>query len=502
MIARKSALIVTTHVINALLGYVALFFITRYMGPEDYGIVAFALGFVTLFSIFGNMGYDQAHIKKVSEGKDLGTCIGTFITIKTGLIGLMSIITISSIFLWRIVLGRGFESGTHEIAIYIMIIYWAIKIFAQSFISTFNARKETAKAQIPHFLWSLFRVASTIYVAISGYGSIALALTYVAGETFHLLSSIYLFRGYQIKKPSRDYFKSYSKFAFPLIIVVTSSIIMTNIDKVLIQLFWSASDVGYYFASYNLSQFIDMFTLAIGVLLFPTYSAFHAKNNLEGIRKLTLRSERYLSMIVFPMVFGIIILAEPVTFILLSGWMPVVPILQILPFYALLDALGRPYYSQLLGMGKPKLARNRVLIMVFCNVLLNIILIPKDIRIIGLNLAGLGAKGAAIATVISYFVGLIYIRTTALKLTKTKGNPKILKHAIAAGLMSIFLYYINNIFHISRWFYLLFIAIIGIGIYFSLLYLFKEFTKDDFSFFIDTINIKKMFSYIKKEIKK
>jgi O-antigen/teichoic acid export membrane protein len=281
---------------------------------------------------------------------------------------------------------------------------------------------------------------------------------------------------------------------------------MTNIDKVLIQLFWSASDVGYYFAAFNLSRFIHMFTMAIGILLFPTYSLMYANNNIRGIQKLTFQSERYLSMIVFPIVFGLSVLAEPATLILLSGWMPAVPILQILPFFALFAALERPYQSQFLGMNRPKLARNRVIIMVCFNIILNIILIPKDIQLLNLNLVGLGAKGAAIATVTAYGAGLIYSRFTAWKLTRLKGNPKIILHALSAGIMATILYFIfyelNIINLITRWYHLLGFAFIGLAIYLCILCFLREFTKTDFHFFLDTINIKKMLQYIKDEIRK
>ena len=113
------------------------------------------------------------------------------------------------------------------------------------------------------------------------------------------------------------------------------------------------------------------------------------------------------------MVFGMVVLAEPATFILLSGWIPAIPILQILPFFALLAALEAPYQSQFVGTNRPKLARNRVVIMVLCNILLNFFLVPHDIQLLGLTLFGLGAQGAAIATVISYAIGLIYSRVFA-----------------------------------------------------------------------------------------
>lgn len=503
MIARKSALIVATYTLNGILGYIALFFITRYMSPDEYGLVAFALSFVTLFAIFGNLGFNYAHVKKVSEGKDFGRCIGTFFTTKIGLACLMSSVVIGVVFFWKAIMGRGFETPAHEIAIYIMIGYWVIRIFAKSFVSTFNAKKEIAKAQIPLLLETLVRVVVIIFVALAGFGAIALAFTYIAGEIVYFLSTLYFFRGYPIKRPSSDYFKDYSKFAFPLIIVVTCATIMANIDKVLIQLFWSAEEVGYYFAVFRLSIFINMFTVAIGTLLFPTYSTLYAENNIRGIRWLTFQSERYISMIVFPMVFGLVVLAEPVAHILLSGWMPAIPILQILPFYVLLAALERPYQSQFLGMDRPKLARNRVVIMVCFNVLLNIILIPSDIQMLGLKLAGLGARGAAIATVVSYGVGLIYSRAMAWKLTKIKGTSRIILHAIAAGIMGfviyVLFYRLNMIVLITRWYHLLGFAFLGFGIYISILFILREFTKKDLDFFLDTLNIKKMFRYVKDE---
>ncbi len=501
MIARKSALIVFTNIINALLGYVALFFITRYMEPGEYGIVAFALGFVTLFSIFGNLGFNLSHVKRLSEGKNLGKCNGTFFSVKFVLSFLMIFATLISIFIWKSVLGRGFESTTHEMAIYILIIYWAIRTLSEAFIFTFKAKKEIAKAQIPNSICTIFRVGFTLYVAISNYGPLALAFSYVIGEIASFLISLYFFRGYPVKKPTKEYFVDYSKFAIPCIIVVASTLIMTNIDKVLIQLFWSSTDVGYYFASFNLSKFVEAFTLAIGILLFPTYSFLHSKKNINGIRDLTYKSERYLSMIVFPIVFGLMALAQPAALILLSGWMPAVPILQILPLYALFDALSRPYSSQVIGMDRPDIARNRVIIMVSVNIVLNLILIPRDISSIGLTLFGLGMKGAAIATVIAYGVGLIYNRIVAMKLTKMKGNPRILLHLFAAMLMGVILYYLDSIFVINRWYTLVGFGFFGFSIYFGILYIMREFTIDELKFFIDTLSVKKMMSYIIKEIR-
>jgi O-antigen/teichoic acid export membrane protein len=506
MIARKSMLIVTTKIMDGGLGYLGLFFIARYMSPTDYGIVSFAIGFVTLFSIFSDFGLGSAHIKRVSEGKNLGICIGTYLSLKTLLLIGSIAILFGSLYFWTNVMDRGFESPDHLAAIYIIIGFWIANQLVSTFSATFKARKEIARLQVPFLINGVVRTAAIVYVAISGMGALALAWTYVAGEIAHLAMVLLFFRQYQIEKPTKKYLKSYGVFAFPLILVTTSSVIMHNIDKVMIQLFWNAADVGYYFAAYRLSHFIILFTSAIGLLIFPTYSALHKAGNILQIKKLTFDSERHLSLIVFPMVFGLMILAEPIAFILLSGWMPTVPMLQILPFVVLFQTLSTPYQAQFNGMDKPKINRNRILIMLAFNLTLNVLLIPKDIQMLGgVKLFGLGATGAAIATVVSFAVSLVYTRIMSYKLTGAKGNKRILLHAFAAvimaGILYISLYQYDFISWITRWYQLLAFACIGLAIYLGILALFKEFTKDDFYFYLDTLNIRKMGKYIKEEFK-
>jgi len=502
MIARKSTLIIITQLLNGLLGYIGLKFIALYMEPWEYGIIGFAFGFVALFSIFGTLGFDSAHIKRISEGKDLETCIATFAATKLALAGVMASVVIGSVAVWKYVLGRGFETPFHESAVYIMLAYFALHTITEAMVSTFNAQKKIAKSQLPEFANTLTRVVATIVVAYYGFGVLALAYTYLFGEIFHFIFTLFFFKGYSVGRPSLTCFRDYTKFALPMAIASVSWLIMTNIDKVFIQLFWSATQVGEYFAIFNLSRFVILFVGAVGMLLFPTISEYHARNNMGAVKDLVLKSERYLSMIVFPIIVVMIVLAEPIIHILISDkYMPALPVLHILPFFVLLEALSGPYVSKLQGMNMPEIIRNRVFIMMVFNVFLNLILIPREIKGIGIELAGLGAQGAAIATVVAYIVGFIYIKVTTWKITGIKGYVRIIVHAAAAAVMGAILIYASRIIFIGRWYELLAIAVCGFAIYFALLFVMREFKKEDFDFFVDALNIKKMMKYVKEELK-
>lgn len=493
----------SANLIDGLLAYIALYFISRDMGPEAYGIIGFAMGFVGLFTILTDLGFNSAHIKRVSEGKDMGTCLGTYLISKLSFAGLLAAIVVAVVLIWRFLLGRGFESPTHELAIYIILGYYAINSIGTFFYNTYSATKEIAKAQIPLVIGTVARTIAILFVALSGLGALALAWAYVFGEVIFLCISILFFRGFHIKKPTKECFRSYSTFAMPLILVGISATIITNTDKVLIQFFWNSTEVGYYFACFRIVQFLLVAASAVGTLLLPTISGFHSNEDMDSIKKTVFLSERYISMLIFPMVIGIVVLAEPTVRILLSSsFYPAAPILMVLPFFVILEALSQPYMYQVIGMNKPVLARNRILIILGLTVLFDIILIPSNIKSINLKLAGLGALGASYATVIGYAAGLIYCRYAAWKLAKNPFNPRILLHLIAASIMGLILYGLMTILPIQRWYILLGYALLGLGIYLLVLFLLKEFTRKDLDFVVDLLNVKKMWKYMKEEIKK
>ena len=126
---------------------------------------------------------------------------------------------------------------------------------------------------------------------------------------------------------------------------------------------------------------------------------------------------------------------------------------------------------------------------------------PKDIQSLGIKRAGLGAEWAAIATVIAYLVGLIYIRVTSWKISSIRKNKCIFLHGLAAFFSGLVVYYLSCVVVIDRWYALIFIALFGFLLYFAILFVLREFKKQDFYLFVDTLNIKKMFGYIVEEIR-
>ena len=93
-----------------------------------------------------------------------------------------------------------------------------------------------------------------------------------------------------------------------------------------------------------MSRYINNITVAFGFLLLPTMSAMHAKSQINEMKKISKIAERYISLLLMPVVFLMIFLAKPIIWVFLSKqFFSAIPILQILPLFALFDALEKPY---------------------------------------------------------------------------------------------------------------------------------------------------------------
>ena len=500
MFARKSFLITINQIICGLLGYIGFFYIVRYMGPEAVGIFGFATGFVGLFSFIADLGFSNAHIKRVSEGKDFGICIGTFLIIKIVLLVIKLGSVFCSIAVWKYILGRGFETPIHEIVVYIMLFESALYNFYTVVISTFTAKMEMAKDQVCLLFCGITRVPVIVSAVIFQLGIIPVATAYFLGTLSRAIVGLYFFRQYPINKFNIDYFKSYLKYTIPLFTFTITKSIAVNLDRVLIQLFFTSVDVGYYYAPQKILAFIFTLAVPINVLLLPTISKFHSNNEIEKIRMFIQNTERYLSMIIFLLCVTLVILAIPIIRIFLSAdFFPGVWIFRTMVFALTIGWLSCPYSALILGFDKPTLfAKISVFdtILVIC---LNIILIPHNI--FGLKLFGLGGLGAVISTLAVAIISYIIWRYAGYKYIKIKPSVSTIKIFCTALLTGILLYLLNNIFHIETLYQLLVLSLIGLGFYICILHVLNEFTKDDLNFFLDTLNIKKMLSYAKEELK-
>lgn len=498
MIGQKVSVAFSVDLTIKALSYVSLFFVARWMGAEVMGTISYGFSYVGIFSFLAVMGMGVAHIKRISEGGDTGKLIGTYLTIRTILVAIMSFAILLSLLVYTKILGKRFDSPYQLYVIYFSLAAMIINCFANTATSTFAGRIETAKQKIPELAGKMVEVPLKVSVALAGLGVVLLAGTAVASAVVTLLVSWFFLKGLPISRPDWTVAKSYIKFALPVTILTFTTSVIQNLDKLMIGFFWNNEVLGYYSGAQQISMLFSMLSVAVGMVAFPQISALNSQADVEGVRRFVHTLERNLSIVLLPAGALIYFLSVPLMGILLGSEFKIAgPILFMLTGGLILQTLSEPYVALILGLDRAYMSAVLSIIFMLLNVVLNLIFIPT--RLFGVPLLGMGAYGGAFASAIAMLMMLFIYRGIAWKMVGTKLiNPSIIKHIAAMGAMVVIIDLFPQRFGV-------FSPFIGIGLalttYYGILSALHEFSYADINLFLKFISPKETLKYIIGEIK-
>jgi O-antigen/teichoic acid export membrane protein len=500
-ISRKTLLILINFVIMGIIGLISWKVISTNIPQSSVGTVRSAIALLGSFSFITNLGFGASHVKKISEGEDIGRCISTFLIIQVILVLLFVGITIGGFFFWKNILGKGFETLDFEPVIYMLLGYYISNNLATVAAQTFVGKVQVAKYQIPVLIASFIQLAATIFVALQFDDPYWLAVTFIVGAFTNFVISFVMLSKFPIKAPTKKLFKGYFLFALPIFVISALATIPPHIDTVFVKLFWSDTSAAIYRGGQVYSQYLIMISAGLGIILFPIFSKLKSKGENTKIKDIIYRSERLITMIVGPMAAMLFALAIPVVTLLgSSDYRESYLVLQPLVIWAFMRAMISPYRNLIMGVGKPKVLALVSIVGVVSIVVLDLIFIPTDIKILGIKLLGLGPSGAAYATMLATVITFLMIRGFAFYYQRTFINLKMIKPLIISIISGVAIYLFNYFMPVENFIFLVLYGIVGLLIYFDLMLIAKGFTKEDKDLFFNVVNPKLMISYLKNEL--
>lgn len=496
MLARKSFMLMLSKFASQGLSFVAVLFIARYLDPSAYGEITWTMALVGLFNVVADLGITQAHIKRLSEGKNINECVSTYATIKIILTAAMVVITLSSVFFWTAVLGKTFSDTSIEI-ILLFVLYYVMFDLASIAISTFDAKVETAKSQFIQLMDPIIRVPLVILVALSRFSVNELALAYILGAVGLGFTAFILLRRERIHWTKNLLTRSYVAFALPIVGVAIISTIQTNLDRVILGYFATSTQVAYYYYGFTLMAVFGVVGQALATTSFPTFSKMHANGIVHAIRETTIEVERMSILFCMPLLVFIAIFPTETSTIILSQ--PAAgSALRFLSIATIVGIMNQPYTAQLMGMDRAPVQFKMSLVMFVSDAVLLIILVPSSI--LGVRTFGLSYTGAAVAYLISTSLVAVLYRYAAWKLTRTIPSKRILYYVIGSLIAAFLALALESRWEIVHWYDIIPQALIFVGIYLGFLIMVKEFKKSDFMFILNVVDPRKMHHYMKSEL--
>lgn len=394
----ENAVKVTKNIGWALLGKVATLlgsfivgiFVARYLGPEQYGLMSYVIAYVSIFQTLALFGMDNIEIREEAKNKEeRDAIIGTAFVLKL----IFAIITILLIYILL-------QFSDNDIFTQRMIMLYSISIICNCFF--------VARNYFTSIVWNEYVVKTEIARTVIGVIIKIFLLVihanlswFIAAMTFDfvLLASGYCFSySRKIDKITLWCFdikwaKYLIKQSFPLMLSFSAVVIMQRIDQLMISKMIGTENVGQYSVAFKFVEVMIFVPTIIAQTISPVLVKIRNENKDEYVGKLQIFMDLTVWICVIMAIVVCIIAYPLVRFTFGEQYLHAVPVLQIMAFKVVGDALSQTSGQLMIIEGTQKYAVIRNIVGCICCIFLNLLLIPKN-----------GIIGSSIVSVISLFV--------------------------------------------------------------------------------------------------
>jgi O-antigen/teichoic acid export membrane protein len=385
-----------------VLAFLVGIYVARYLGPEKYGILNYIVSFVGLFSFIPDLGISNIlsrDLVKMPEKKDklMGTA---FLLQLCG--GLIAIFFVG--FFIAFVLNEDMTTK-------LMLVFVASTFFLQAFNIIniyFHANVIAKKAVIVQMLSFLVSSVLKVVFIYLHFDLVYFVSLYVFDAVFLAFGFILAYRKSKLSVSKWRFDAKIAKRLFkeswPLMLSTSFFLIYSRIDQIMIKEMMDNYSVGLYAVSAKLSEVWTFIPSAIMVSLFPAIinakktSQFSYEHRFRKLYPLVFFLSFFISLIIFLFARSIIDL--------LFGheYLGAVLSLRIYVWSSIATALGFVISQYLIAEGRTRILFFLNFLSMAMNVILNLFLIPL-----------MGIAGAALATLISYFMmvfGLVFFKNS------------------------------------------------------------------------------------------
>ena len=368
--ARGSFFLVAGHIFALVVQAIAVFVVARLLGPDLYGMYALSLVVPTLLLVIIDFGIDQgiirfsANLCVKGRNQQIARLIrhGLFFKIIIGII-IFGLCFIFSDYFATYILNRP------DITVYIRLASTSIifQVISTTASSAFIGLDRMEYSALVTGVQASVKAAISILLVILGFGVAGALVGSVASFLIAgLLSATLLYlKFYRPLNSNRDdntqeevnwegSLKIMLSYGSPLYISALLLGIIPELQSIILALFTSNYDIGNFKASLNFVTLLSTLTVPIATSLFPAFSKLDKNSeHLETFFKLSIK---YVSLLVVPSAFLIIILSKEIIQIVYGASFASAPIyLSLYAMLYLLVGLGYQVQKSLFnGLGETK----------------------------------------------------------------------------------------------------------------------------------------------------
>ncbi len=331
-----------------LLNLLALVVLARILIPQDFGLVGISAIIIGIVALFKDFGLSAAYVHRTKDLDDAANIVfWSNIGIRLSLYVVVFLIAPS--------VAGFFEEPLVDPILKIAGISLVMESLGSAHSAILTKELKFGKIAIASVVTATVITVSSVVLALAGYSFWSLVYASLIGEPVSVILYWTLCRW----RPRLSFKRRVAKqmFAYGRDIVGINSLGfgVKNLDNFAVGKGIGANALGEYTLAYRFGLFSSTNIVSLlARVLFPAYAKI--KDNLARIKRAYLKSFYPISMLSFPVAFGLALLAEEfVLFVLGPNWMAVVVPLQVLSIYGLFNSLAGAGWNVFLAMGKTKI---------------------------------------------------------------------------------------------------------------------------------------------------
>ncbi|RME97160.1 MAG: flippase [Chloroflexi bacterium] len=458
---RNSTYFLASDSIIKLLSFIFTVYVVRQLGDERFGLYSTALAYAGIFSIIGDLGMTQLAVREIARGRRKpDELFWNLVLIRLLLSTVATVVITSSA--WYV---AGYSA---EMVLGIFLVCFSF--FLHAFLGPVNiilqGKERLDQTAILSAVIQVFFVTAGTLVLLNGFSFYGLIIaSYVGVPVAAVLGARYIRR---LKLANLHFNIDFSLWlpllrkSLPFAIITFTLVAATDLDTVLLSLWRSPEEVGWYKAAYNLIFRLMFIKTALLSTLGPQLSRYYGVS-IERVASSFHSGFKLLWSFSFPIAVGGTLLAQPIiTLLYTDAYANSVPV-----FAILIWALPLLYLSSLFGQLTTATDRETKAVRVYMtsailNLVSNIIAIPIW-----------GYVGAAASTILTEVVSLAlfyWVVHDEFPLTDLKNT--LFKPLVAGLVMG------GVILLISDW-PLLPVVAVGAGVYGGVLLLLRPFNASE-----------------------
>lgn len=439
------------------LGVVFVGLLARYLGTEGYGHFTTIYAYLFFFSTIGDLGLYLITINELGrEGIDQKKVYSNIFTMR--FVSGIALMLIAGGLIWLFPYPLLVKLGVLIVSISVLM-----HMSDQILVAYFQKEMKTKYAAFAEIVGKILILGLAILVVLFDLGFYAALWVVVIGFSAHLLISLIYVRKLLpfTLAFDKNIWKSILRKSWPVATYMIFSMIYFKADTIILSLYHPASTVGLYGAPYKILEVLIAFPVIFMGLVSPHLSREFSKNNIEKFKRIFQKAFDGLSLVVWPMIFGTLVMAREIIYLIAGKeFLASTPVLQIL-----IVATGIIFLAHLSTFAVVSISKQRQMMKyyIFAAVLalaLYFIFIPKY---------SFYAAGT-ITAVVELFI-LIASWVMVKKTLKFKTNFSISLKSLFASIVMFLVLYFGN-------FGLLVSVILGGFVYFVLIYLLGALKKD------------------------